>query len=175
MKKWLIITFVGFFLCLTLINNVIFPLRHKKYIQQYSMEYNLNNAIVASVICAESNFNKNAVSKKGAIGLMQLIPQTAEWVYSQIYSNEFSTELLYNPQINIELGCFYLNYLSNKFENIECVLCAYNAGETVVREWLRNSEYSSDGIKLTKIPYTETNNYVKKIKNYIKVYSFKFN
>ena len=175
MKKLLILFCVLFIITFAVINYVLFPLKYKSYITESATKYNLSASVVASVINAESNFNKNAVSHKGAIGLMQILPSTAEWINSQIYNTDFSKELLKNPQINIEMGCFYLNYLSKKFDNLTCVLCAYNAGETVVRQWLNNPEYSTDKQTLTKIPYSETNNYVKKIQNYIKVYSLKFN
>ena len=68
------------------------------------------------------------------------------------------------------LGCYYLDYLSKKFNDKTCVLCAYNAGEGVVLSWLGDKKYSSDGKTLTKIPYPATSNYVKKINSSINVY-----
>ena len=174
MKKLIIIFIFLLISSYFFINNFIFPLKYKDDIILLSNKYEVSDVLVASVICAESSFNKKAISNKGAMGLMQLMPSTAEWIYSQIYNNSFEKEYLLNEKINIELGCFYLNYLNKKFSNIENVLCAYNAGETLVREWLKNKQYSADGETLDKIPYMESENYVKKVKNYIKVYALKF-
>ena len=104
---------------------------------------------------------------------MQLMPSTAKWIYNTIYEDEFNIEKLYNEEINIELGTFYLNYLFNKFDNIIYVLCAYNAGETTVRNW--QLDFSYNNIKLTEnnIPYLETKKYVRNILNNLKVYSLK--
>ena len=75
----------------------------------------------------------------------------------------FELEKLYDPETNIRYGCFYLNYLYKKFDIESVVLCAYNAGETTVLNWLKNIDLSNDGKNLTKIPYQVTNNYVIKI------------
>ena len=101
---------------------------------------------------------------------MQIKLSTANYVAS-LYSMPTLTEYeLFDPKTNIEYGCMYLNYLSKKFENTNTMLASYNAGETVVRSWLNNKEYSFDKISLNNIPYKETNNYVKKINKNIKYY-----
>ena len=174
MKKTLIFFSMMLVLTFSIINYFLFPLKYKNEIQIYAKKYDLNPALIASVINAESSFNKHAKSSKGAVGLMQILPTTAEWIYSQLYIDEFNKKILTNENYNIQMGCFYLSYLENKFTNLTCLLCAYNAGESVVTQWLNNSKYSDDKQTLKKIPYNETSNYVKKIQNYIKVYSVKF-
>lgn len=147
-----------------------YPQKFKEQIKTASAKYNLDSALVASVINTESAFDLNAKSKKGAIGLMQILPSTASWIcqYSDIdYQNE---QDLFDPQKNILIGCRYLQYLFEKFEDQTCALCAYNAGEGVVKNWLSNKEYSSDFKTLKSIPYAETKNYIKKISNNLKVY-----
>lgn len=142
--------------------NVKYPLKYKREIIKYSNEYNLQPTFVASVINAESSFNTNATSKKGAIGLMQILPSTANYIASML-NEEFSTKNLYNPETNIKYGCYYLNYLSNKFYSATEVLCAYNAGESIVRSWLKDTNLSKDGKTLKTIPYNVTKNYTQKI------------
>ena len=104
---------------------------------------------------------------------MQLMPSTAKWIYENIFEDKYSDEKIENKETNIELGCYYLSYLFNKFDNIVYVLCAYNAGETTVRNWIVN--YSNNNTILTEnnIPYKETKQYVKNILNNLKVYSLK--
>lgn len=170
MKAKRMFIFISFFICLLLIivfiyffYNIKFPIKYKDQIAKYSKEYNLSASLVASVINSESSFNKNAVSKAGAIGLMQIIPSTAEYI-CDLLNEEFFIENLYNPEKNIKYGCFYLRYLKNKFVDEKTTLCAYNAGETIVFNWLKDKNISSDGICLDgKIPFNVTKNYANNI------------
>lgn len=120
--------------------------------------------LVLAVIKAESEFDESAVSNKGAVGLMQLLPSTAEWLWSQNYDSELTEEMLYSPEINIELGIAYLKYLLDRFE-LEYALAAYNAGEGVVSGWLEDGLSSVDDI-----PYKETREYVRKVTRYYKIF-----
>lgn len=163
------------------VSNYVCPVKYKDIIDEYSKKYNLEKELVYSVINAESRYNPNALSNKGAIGLMQIMPSTGEWLIEiinssnsddfKITSDENLIELLekklYTPEVNIQLGCFYLKYLIDKFQNEENALCAYNAGSTNVNEWLQNPEYSENGV-LTEIPFGETKRYIEKIK-YFKI------
>ena len=151
---------------------ILYPINYKDEIKKYSQEYNLKTEFVASLINVESGYNPNAISNKGAVGLMQIMPSTAEWIAGQI-NVEYNPEYLKIPDYNIMLGCYYLRYLTDKFEDDVVVLCAYNAGEGVVRSWLNDKKYSSDGKKLDDIPYNSTKNYVKKIQSSISVYQKK--
>ena len=148
-----------------------YPVKYQDTINFYSQKYNLDNKLVASLINEESSFDVNSVSKSGAVGLMQILPSTAEYIAGML-KEDYKTINLKNPTTNIKYGCFYLNYLRQKFSDEKTVLCAYNAGETVVLKWLSNEIYSKDGEKLDDIPYEVTNNYVNKIilgkKHYIK-------
>ncbi len=151
---------------------VRYPMNYSEYIIKYSNLYNLNPTLVASLINEESSFNKNATSSRGALGLMQIMPQTAKYVCNLMNKN-YENANLFDPEINIEIGCFYLNYLSNKFDNDTSVLCAYNAGEHTVKLWLSKKENSYDGKTLQKIPYSQTKSYVNKILNGTKFYKFR--
>lgn len=169
-KTLKIITISVLMVCLSIlflmfIFNLFYPRKYSLYVEKYSLEYNLNQNLVYSVINAESSFDKNAKSKTGAIGLMQIMPQTAQFIAEKL-QEEFNPINLFDAETNIKYGCFYLNYLFNKFNSKNEVLSAYNAGETITRTWINQN----DGILI--VQYPETQNYVNKINNQIKVYAF---
>lgn len=145
----------------------VYPNNYVLSVKKYAKMYDVPQELVFSVIKAESNFDKNAVSKKGAIGLMQIMVPTGEWVAEKIKMNDFKKELLYEPDVNIEIGCFYLSYLLDLYKNNEkCALAAYNAGPANVDKWLKGQK------TLEKIPFSETEEYVKKVTKNIKIYDF---
>lgn len=144
-----------------------FPCPYQEQIERSALPHSL----IYSIIKAESNFQEKAVSKAGAIGLMQIMPSTAQFICER-EGIEFSMEKLKEGEYNITVGCAYLHYLISRFQNEETAVAAYNAGEGVVAEWLKNEEYSADGIALNAIPYPETRAYVKKIKIFRKIYHF---
>jgi len=159
----IIFTFIYFFY------NIKFPINYVGYINKYSTRYNLEPEIVASLINAESSYIATSVSSSGAVGLMQILPSTAEYI-SELIKEEFDLKKLYEPETNIKYGCFYLNYLYKKFTFDKEVLSAYNAGETIVFSWLKDVNLSKNGKTLDKIPYQVTNSYVNKILNTKKYY-----
>ena len=134
------------------------------------LEYSDTPALVFAVMKAESGFREKAVSEAGAVGLMQLMPATAQFVCEQ-NQMVFDAKRLYEGEYNVMLGCIYLDYLLSRFADVKTALAAYNAGEGVVRSWLKNTQYSDDGLHLQSIPYPETNNYVKKVLKYQKIYT----
>ena len=134
------------------------------------LEYSASPALAFAVMKAESGFSEKAVSEAGAVGLMQLMPSTAEFVCRQNQIN-FDAKRLYEGEYNVMLGCIYLNYLTSRFADEKTALAAYNAGEGIVATWLKNQEYSDDGLHLKSIPYPETKRYVKKVLNYQKIYA----
>ncbi len=173
-------------------DKIMYPINYKEEILKAGEEFSVDPILIASVINAESRFRIDAVSEKGAVGLMQVKPLTAEWVVKQIaqknaevinssesnlkdmlYEAESKSGELLDPETNIRIGTFYLSYLLKKFDNVELALCAYNAGEGTVRGWLANEEYSKDGKILEKIPYKETQNYIEKVNRNLKVYKRK--
>lgn len=147
-----------------------YPLKFKDIVNRHSTSYNIDQAMIYSIIRAESTFNPNAVSSAGAIGLMQLMPATAVMLACDLDIDGFTTEMLYDPEINIKIGVSYYDRLLKKFQNPYTALAAYNAGEGNVSSWLNNPEYSNDGKTLKNIPFPETSNYIKKIKKNHKVY-----
>src|SRR5829696_1736548 len=116
---------------------VILPLRHDDIIRQQAAEKDLDPALIAGVIFTESRF-RDQTSHAGAKGLMQLMPDTADYIARKSGGTQFRREDLATPQINIAYGTWYLRYLLNKYEgNTILTLAAYNAGEGKVDEWRR--------------------------------------
>ncbi|MGL4654755.1 MAG: lytic transglycosylase domain-containing protein [Sarcina sp.] len=151
--------------------NTYLPNEYSNDIQKYSVEYNLNPNLVKAVIKAESSYNPMVVSNMGAYGLMQITRETGYYIAGNMGMGDFNQTMLYNPDINIQMGCWYLRNLINEFGDVNTALAAYNAGRGNVSNWLKNPEYSSNGKTLKEIPFKETSNYVKKINFYEKLYT----
>lgn len=135
-----------------------YPIKYQEYIIKYSQQYSIDETLVCSLINEESSFDTNAVSAKGAIGLMQITPTTGAFIAEKL-DEEYAEKNLYDPETNIRYGCFYLDYLRTKFVDEQVYLSAYNAGESTVRLWLKNENLSSDGVTLSAIPYKITREY----------------
>ncbi len=127
-----------------------YPILYYEEISSIAAKYCLDEELVYSIVWTESKFDKNAKSARGAVGLMQLMPSTAEWC-CKMAKKKYEYEKLTDPRFNIELGCYYYAYLLGKFHNDYIALAAYNAGEGNVSAWLE-----SDG----KIKFSETEKYV---------------
>lgn len=139
----------------------MFPLKYSDIVTQEAKDNNLDPSMVYAVIKAESNFNPDAKSRAGAVGLMQLTPDTFDWLQKQSSSDlKYAGEDLYTPKVNIRYGCRFLKLLFRKYPDERTALCAYNAGIGTVNGWLKKREYSADGKTLQQIPYAETRSYV---------------
>ena len=151
----------------------IYKKEYSQYVEKYSKQYNVDEELVYAVIKAESNFNANAQSSKGAIGLMQLMETTAQDVCKRmdlnISNNELKEKLL-EPEININIGTKYLSILIQQYGNVEIAITAYNAGIGTVDNWIEKDIIKADGSNVEKIPYKETNNYVRKILRDYQIY-----
>jgi len=154
---------LGVFVAMPELEKKQYKLEYKDLIETYSAEYNLDPYFVAAVIHTESGFDPEAVSSAGAIGLMQIMPETGEWIAGKLKIENFSTDMLHDPEANIEMGCWYLSFLKERFDALPEIMAAYNAGHNKVKEWLEDPQYSQDGKTLTNIPYGQTDNYVKKV------------
>ena len=155
------------------IQRIFYPKLHEEFVSMYSDEYGVDENLVFAVIKAESNFQEDAVSHKDALGLMQIMKETAEDVarkYNiEIDFNNSEREIL-NVQNNIKIGTKYLAVLLEKYKNIEVAVAAYNAGIGTVDNWIEKEIIKSDGSDIENIPYKETNNYVRKILRNYKIY-----
>ena len=142
------------------------PLYYADTITAYADAQELDPALVAAVILCESSYDPKAESRLGARGLMQLMPDTAEWVAHKLGEDgaDYSFDNLYDPQTNIRFGTWYLGYLSRRFNgDATKIVCAYHAGQGNVDSWLKNPQYSSDGVTLDVIPTQDTATYASSV------------
>lgn len=152
------------------------PLKYEREVYASAQKHGIEAQLVFSVILVESHFTPDAVSHSGAQGLMQIMPETAEWVAWR-QNKSYDKNRVFEPAYNIDMGCYLLSYLLDYYDgNAELALAAYNAGKNVVDSWIAD-ETHFDGKQLI-IPYPETRNYVKKVLNayekYGELYDEKF-
>ncbi len=142
-----------------------YRLVYEDEIQKYSAQFDLDFFLVAAVIHVESRNDPEALSPKGAMGLMQIMPDTGAWIEEKISGEkkEFDKKCLYRADTSIAYGCWYLRYLLDKFEgNTRYALIAYNAGPGNLDKWLKDERFSAQG-RLTVIPFAQTEDYIKKV------------
>jgi soluble lytic murein transglycosylase len=161
----ILVVLVAFFAVCCGIFCYCFPLKYKDKIVNYCDIYSLDFSLVSALICVESKYNPSAKSSAGACGLMQLLPSTYAWVDGQLKRAETDADI-FDPDINIEYGCYYLAYLFAKYDSEVYVLACYNAGESVVASWANGGE-----LLVENIPYAETKNYIKKIQRLKRFYA----
>ena len=181
LRTFSIYIFILVFVLATVFGGYIFflhkayPTDYKGFVETYSEEYKVPPELIFAVIKTESKFKKNAMSNSGAIGLMQIMPETFSWLQTHIANETLDEEKLKDPKVNIEYGTYYLSYLRKKYSDEKVQLSAYNAGIGTVEKWLKNKEYSSDGKTLKKIPYKETENYVSDVLTSLEKYKKLYN
>lgn len=146
-----------------------YPRDYSEYVEQYAGQYGVPEPVVYAVIKIESSFSSGAVSDVGAVGLMQIMPDTFNWLMTMT-KESLEAGMLYDPATNIKYGTYYLSYLYLRYGSWDEVFAAYNAGHGKVDEWLEDEEYTGKDGKLVQIPYEETRNYVKKVNHAIDVY-----
>ena len=131
-----------------------YPLDYEDIVTGHAKNYDLDPALLAAVIYRESKFDAQARSPSGAIGLMQLLPNTAMGIALHTGGSQFKVADLWNPEINVRYGAFYLRRLLNKYGNVRLALAAYNAGQANVDEWRAQGE---------GIVFPETRQYVDEV------------
>ena len=139
-----------------------YPLRYSEYVRVHAREHNLDPALLAAVIYQESKFRSDAQSSSGAIGLMQLTPSTAKGIAIRTGGSAFRTSDLYDPEINIRYGAWYLHNLFVKYHSERLVLAAYNAGQGNVDRW--RAEHRP-------IQFPETKAYVSRVEQLKSIYA----
>lgn len=151
--------------------NYLFPQKYSYYVEKYGKQYGVETALIYAVIKTESGFQPDAISGKNARGLMQLSESTGFWGAAENGIVLTSPEALFDPETNIQIGCWYLARLLNQYDqNVSVALAAYNAGSGNVSKWLKDEQYSQDGTTLYYIPFGETGRYVKKVLLRKKIY-----
>jgi soluble lytic murein transglycosylase len=142
-------------------DRVRYPLRYEAIVRGHAENYDLDPALVAAVIYQESKFRPTARSSSGAVGLMQLLPDTARGIAARTGGSEFEIDDLLDPEINVRYGSWYLRHLLDKYEDERMALAAYNAGQSNVDEWRRNG----GGIE-----FSETRHYVDRVEELKEIY-----
>ena len=150
------------------------PYSYRELIEREATANNLHPAFVAAIVLNESSFNPQAESDVGARGLMQMMPDTAEWVHGKMgLTDEYSFDLMYDPDTNVKYACWYLAFLSERFRNDPVLVAAsFHAGQNTVQNWLNDSRYSTDGktITLSKMAEGPTKNYATRVLKAFAVY-----
>lgn len=141
-----------------------YPFPYKDIIFEYSIKNEVDPFLVAAVIRTESKFLPRARSPRGAFGLMQMMPETAQWVAKESNEQDFTLERLAEPEVSIRMGTWYLSNLQREFKgNPSLVLAAYNGGRGNVKEWMKRFGWGGDFSDHSQIPFKETREYVVKV------------
>jgi soluble lytic murein transglycosylase len=143
-----------------------YPIAHTAALVDFAVQNGLDPALVASVVRCESRFKASAVSSRGAIGLMQIVPETGAWIAQQLEIPDFEVDSLYDPDLNLRFGSWYLRYLLDRFGDRDDALMAYNAGPSRVGEWLAEDE--------DRDAFPETRAYVERVARSLPVYRLYF-
>lgn len=168
---WVLSVFYKGFLNVEDVYKLRYPTEYEEFVLKYSNMYDVDEYLVYSIIRSESNYTKDAVSNKGAIGLMQIMPDTGMWVAEKLKIENFTSEDLFDTEKNIMIGVWYFKYLLDKFNGeVSLAVTAYNAGPTNVNKWLSQKEYSDNGQQLNVIPFEETRKYEQKVMNTYAMY-----
>jgi soluble lytic murein transglycosylase len=141
-----------------------YPQPHHTLVFNSAQKNNIDPYLVFAIIRAESGFKTTARSPVGAQGLMQIMPETAEWIARQKGMTCFDAVDLHDPEVNIEFGCWYIASLNKEFAGrLPMVVAAYNAGRGRVGEWVLSGQWDGSEQRLDSIPYPETRQYVKNV------------
>jgi len=157
----------------------IYPIDYQDEIRSASTQSQLDPFLVSAIIRVESNFKSDKISSKGAIGLMQIMPDTAEWIIERSSSSEYLEDEMTIPEVNIQIGSWYINSLQKQFEQriakmdsnqdrITLVAAAYNAGPGNVTRWLEEGVWDGTYSELAFVPFGETRHFVQRILYYYK-------
>ena len=174
--KW----FCAVFLCVSFIflsvfgmncfYGYLFPIRFQEEVKIAGEKFNIGEDVIYSIINVESHFNTDVVSSKGAVGLMQILPSTAKEMADKISLKEYD---LKNSKDNILLGTSYFAELLSQFQDFDNAVLAYNAGPANVKNWLKDERFCQDGKVVSNIPFSETKNYLAKVKENLNYYKTK--
>jgi len=144
--------------------NYVYPFPYQEIVYSCALEKDIDPFLIVAVMRTESKFHTAARSPKGALGLMQMMPETATWVAEQMNYEGFTLNDLENPEISISMGTWYLDSLKKEFKGNEVLmLAAYNGGRGNVKQWMNRYEWNMSFHEVDKIPFPETREYVNKV------------
>ena len=157
---------------ISVLEKIIYPYPHRDVIEKYALQYGVDPLMVVAVIREESKFLPKSESHKGAKGLMQLMPSTAQSISESIGDKTYTDDDLLNPEKNIQYGTWYLASLQKVFSNnTTLVIAAYNGGRGHVQEWIKTGQIDPDNIRQLDIPFKETRDYVGRVLNSYEKYN----
>jgi soluble lytic murein transglycosylase len=139
-----------------------YPLRYEQIVIGHAEHYHLDPQLIAAVIYQESKFDADAVSSSGAVGLMQLLPETAQGIADRTGGHGWHESDLVDPELNVRYGAWYLRHLLDKYDDEELALAAYNAGQSNVDRW------REEGVG---IQFSETRRYVERVQELKQIYA----
>jgi soluble lytic murein transglycosylase len=139
-----------------------YPLRYEQIVTGHAENYRLEPQLLAAVIYQESKFDADAVSDSGAVGLMQLLPATAQGIADRTGGSGWHERDLLDPELNVRYGSWYLRHLLDKYGDEALALAAYNAGQTNVDRWRAQGA----GIR-----FPETRRYVERVQELKEIYA----
>ena len=143
-----------------------YPYHYRQIIELNAKEFGVDPMLVAAIIRTESHFREDAVSPKGALGLMQIMPETARWIAEQLNLGLLTEEQIMAPEINIKLGTWYLASLLKEFNGrVDVAVAAYNGGRGNVKNWLHNKTWSGNYHDRHQIPFPETRQFLYKVRS----------
>ena len=144
------------------LQKTLYPLKYEKYVATYCRKYNLEESFVFAVIKCESSFQSDAVSSAGAMGLMQIMPDTFTWLKTKT-GEDLPQKMLFDPETSIRYGCLLYSMFIEQFGTEAEAVAAYHAGPNNVKKWLEDENYSKDGKTLYDIPFSSTKAYVQNV------------
>ena len=149
----------------------LYPRDYSDFVTAYCDEYGVDEDYVYAVIKCESGFDPNAKSGVGALGLMQITPETFDWVQTKLNGKaELADDALYDPETNIRYGVYLLKLHLDEFGDPALASAAYHAGRGKVNSWLVDPDLKLDGDSIDEIPYGDTRTYVKRVIRTKKIY-----
>jgi soluble lytic murein transglycosylase len=182
-KRTFAIIFIAVLLFIYLDQGILgrwmYPIRYDPLIAEFANVYEIDPYLVASIIRVESNFHADKTSDKGAVGLMQLMPATAQWAIDSSGGHPSDAERLYEPQVNIRYGAWYIQWLQKQLqtENLEqekaisLIAASYNAGLGNVENWLSEGIWDGSFEQVGSIPFGETRHFVNRVHYYYVKYA----
>lgn len=147
----------------------LYPYPYRDEIRAAAARYGFDPLLLAAVIRTESGFRPDAVSRRGALGLMQLLPETAR----EISAAPFDADGLYDPAVNVDLGARYLALLRTRFDGrLSAALAAYNGGGANVRSWIQSGKWDGTYAHAADIPFAETRQFVERVYRAYRMYQW---
>ncbi|OGX68372.1 MAG: lytic transglycosylase [Paenibacillus sp. RIFOXYA1_FULL_44_5] len=170
-KRFYLLLFVGLLVLLFYrsdwIWKFVYPIYYYQEIEASAHHYQVDPLLIAAIIRVESNYRPQLESKKGAVGIMQIMPDTAGWIIKRSGFSVKTMEDLKKPEVSIEMGAWYLHSLHQQFSfNKTASIAAYNAGPGNVKQWLTNNTWDGNSEHISQIPFGETRHYVQRVMYY---------